>query len=62
MDLRAEDDRALVDRLRRRERGAFDELYRLHPLFALALVVCTVGVARAGQRELRARAATPAGA
>lgn len=30
MEIRAEDDRTLVDRLRRRERGAFDELYRLH--------------------------------
>lgn len=30
MQICAEDDRALVDRLRRRERGAFDELYRLH--------------------------------
>lgn len=30
MEIRAEDDRALTDRLRRRERGAFDELYRLH--------------------------------
>lgn len=30
MEIRAEDDAALVERLRRRERGAFDELYRLH--------------------------------